>query len=198
RTCAQSSSYARREDHSCNVVTTLFPASSPLGFLTCISAMLSGTRIVWPPKTAGGAATLQRMGVDYVFGSPAQVDALCRGDAPKSRIRTLRVGGSIITLPSMRHWFRHFERMILIYAAAEIGVAGSLTLKEIGDLTEIAYALEPGTSAEIVNEDDEPQPHTVPGIVRLRTPTMSTGYIDQPEATGEAFRSGWFYPGDIG
>jgi acyl-CoA synthetase (AMP-forming)/AMP-acid ligase II len=35
------------------------------------------------------------------------------------------------------------------------------------------------------------------GQLRYRGPGVATGYYDDPEASREAFRGGWFYPGDL-
>jgi acyl-coenzyme A synthetase/AMP-(fatty) acid ligase len=103
-----------------------------------------------------------------------------------------------MTPEAIRHWLRYFEQVTLTYGASEIGGGGTMTLTEIDDDAEIAYTIMPGTTAEIVGDDGRPCPHSVPGSVRLRTPTMAAGYIGDPEATAEMFRDGWFYPGDIG
>jgi len=36
------------------------------------------------------------------------------------------------------------------------------------------------------------------GHIRIRSPGMIDGYVDDPAATARAFRAGWFYPGDLG
>jgi acyl-CoA synthetase (AMP-forming)/AMP-acid ligase II len=36
------------------------------------------------------------------------------------------------------------------------------------------------------------------GILRIRTPGMIHGYLDNPGQTRASFHDGWFYPGDIG
>jgi acyl-coenzyme A synthetase/AMP-(fatty) acid ligase len=189
----------RRDDLSgYGAATTLFRLTSLIGFHFCMRAMLCRVPIVRPAKLAGEAGALQRMGVDYVVASPAQIDALCRGPAPASRMGTLWVIGAIMAAEAVRHWLSCFERVMLMYGTSEIGVAGGLTLTEIEDRTEIAYALLPGIMAEIVGEEGQPLPHSIPGIVRLRAPAMVPGYVGEPDADAEMFRDGWFYPGDIG
>jgi acyl-CoA synthetase (AMP-forming)/AMP-acid ligase II len=199
RSCERFASTVNNLDMSGNrAVSTLFPLTTPLGFLFTMKAMVSGIRVVRPTRVVGEAAALQRMGVHCVFGTPNYIDAFCRGLPPPSRIRTLWVGGSVMTPQAVRHWLRFFEQVTLSYGAAEIGGGGRLTLKEVDDRTEIAYPLRPETVAEIVAEDGKVLPHSTSGILRLRSRTMAAGYLGEPEASAEVFRDGWFYPGDMG
>ena len=54
-----------------------------------------------------------------------------------------------------------------------------------------------GVEAQIVDENDRPLPAGEVGLVRFRGTGFPTHYIDAPDATGRAFRDGWFYPGDL-
>lgn len=51
---------------------------------------------------------------------------------------------------------------------------------------------------EIVDQNDRPLPVNHPGVIRLKADDMLEGYLNDPEATQQAFRDGWFYPGDVG
>ena len=55
-----------------------------------------------------------------------------------------------------------------------------------------------GVEIEIVDGRDRALPPGEVGLVRLRGATLPAGYLDDPEATAKAFRSGWYYPGDLG
>lgn len=56
----------------------------------------------------------------------------------------------------------------------------------------------PGLELEIVDGEDRPLPRGEIGLVRVRAEEFPSGYINNPEATAQAFRRGWFYPGDLG
>src|SRR5690606_316615 len=56
----------------------------------------------------------------------------------------------------------------------------------------------PGSSVEVVDEDDVPLPQGEVGRIRHRSFGMVHEYVGEPEATARAFRGGWFYPGDLG
>lgn len=51
---------------------------------------------------------------------------------------------------------------------------------------------------EIVDEAHAPLPVGEVGIIRYRGPGCAEGFYRDPEASQEAFRDGWFYPGDLG
>lgn len=61
----------------------------------------------------------------------------------------------------------------------------------------VGYTM-PGIQLQIVSAKHDPLPPGEVGIVRLRTEGMPTGYLGDPVATEMFFRSGWFYPGDLG
>lgn len=57
----------------------------------------------------------------------------------------------------------------------------------------------PGVTVEVVDpETHAPVPDGVQGLVRVRSPFMAEGYLDEPEPGPAYFRDGWFYPGDLG
>ncbi len=55
-----------------------------------------------------------------------------------------------------------------------------------------------GAAIQIVDERGSLLPSGEVGLVRLRSTTLVAGYIDDPQATAQAFRDGWYYPGDLG
>ena len=60
-------------------------------------------------------------------------------------------------------------------------------------------AVRPGYETRIVDEHDQPVPVGEPGelIIRADTPwVLNAGYLNNPEATAEAWRNGWFHTGD--
>ncbi len=55
----------------------------------------------------------------------------------------------------------------------------------------------PGVLLETVDDDDCPVTG-VPGWIRVRSAGCVKSYLNNPSATEEMFKDGWFYPGDIG
>jgi len=54
------------------------------------------------------------------------------------------------------------------------------------------------TKLEIVDQDDRILPTGDVGAIRYRHPGTATSYHNNPEESAEAFRGGWYYPGDLG
>jgi len=55
-----------------------------------------------------------------------------------------------------------------------------------------------GIELRVAEEDNQPAPADKVGSVLLRGPNLFREYWKQPEATKDAFRSGWFDTGDLG
>lgn len=60
----------------------------------------------------------------------------------------------------------------------------------------------PGLEARVVDENDDEVPHGTPGELTVRHSEQDprrgacSGYLNQPEATEDAWRGGWFHTGD--
>jgi acyl-CoA synthetase (AMP-forming)/AMP-acid ligase II len=54
------------------------------------------------------------------------------------------------------------------------------------------------TAVEIVDDEDQLVPAGAVGRIRYRSAATPDGFYRNPEASAEAFRDGWFYPGDLG
>ncbi|MGB0098999.1 MAG: AMP-binding protein [Nocardioides sp.] len=56
----------------------------------------------------------------------------------------------------------------------------------------------PWVDVRVVGPDGAPVPVGEDGEVVARGPKVSRGYLDDPAATAQAFRDGWFHTGDVG
>jgi long-chain acyl-CoA synthetase len=56
----------------------------------------------------------------------------------------------------------------------------------------------PGVEIAICDEDDHPLPNGEIGEIVVRGDNVMLGYLNQPEATAEAMRGGWYHTGDRG
>ncbi|MFL4469974.1 AMP-binding protein [Tateyamaria armeniaca] len=56
----------------------------------------------------------------------------------------------------------------------------------------------PGAEVRIVDDAGQDVAHGEPGEVIARTPSLMQAYLDNPDATEEVMRDGWYYSGDIG
>jgi len=55
-----------------------------------------------------------------------------------------------------------------------------------------------GAEIDIVGDDDLSLPPGEVGRIRYKHPGTASGYYNDAEASKEAFRDGWYYPGDLG
>ncbi len=56
----------------------------------------------------------------------------------------------------------------------------------------------PGVEIAIFDDDDNPLPTDAVGEIVVRGDNVMLGYLNQPEATAEAMKSGWYHTGDLG
>jgi acyl-CoA synthetase (AMP-forming)/AMP-acid ligase II len=55
-----------------------------------------------------------------------------------------------------------------------------------------------GAILEFLDDEGRPVPEGQSGEIRVRGERVADGYLDDPEATAERYRDGWFYTRDIG
>lgn len=55
----------------------------------------------------------------------------------------------------------------------------------------------PGVDVALMDDDDNEVPRGEVGEICVRSAAVMSGYLDNPEATAEAFRNGWLHTGDM-
>ncbi|MEO0402731.1 MAG: AMP-binding protein [Pseudomonadota bacterium] len=78
-------------------------------------------------------------------------------------------------------------------------VSGLLTFNPVGHnkLGKVGIPI-PGADVRLVDDAGKDVPQGAPGEVITRTPSQMKGYLDNPAATDEVLKEGWYYSGDIG
>jgi acyl-CoA synthetase (AMP-forming)/AMP-acid ligase II len=88
--------------------------------------------------------------------------------------------------------------LISIYGATETSMVATAPAHAIADVPgAVGYVL-PGIAVEAVDDRHTPLPLGREGRLRVRSEYAVSGYLGDPDGTEQAFRDGWFYPGDIG
>lgn len=84
------------------------------------------------------------------------------------------------------------------YGGTEFSEASILLPEE--QLSKIGSAGLPlwGTEIDVVDPDGKALPPGVQGIIRVRSPSVCSGYYGDAVSTAGAFREGWYYSGDLG
>ncbi len=85
---------------------------------------------------------------------------------------------------------RFADKLIEGYSTNESGRVCTMNDEGVGEVW-------PGVSVEVVDENDQPLDGGE-GYVRIRSAGCVSEYLNDPAATQEMFRNGWFYPGDLG
>ena len=132
----------------------------------------------------------------------ADADAFDAAGHDISALRKIMIGSAPVPAgPAARFHDRFGVRLIQGYGTTEV----SLRVTGVPpDLPEDEYreALQRNAAGvELQNNnirlEGDPPPGEL-GEILVRGPVVSGGYLNQPEATEEVFREGWFHTGDVG
>ena len=126
---------------------------------------------------------------------PAERKSICGGFA---RMRLHVSGSAACPVRVFRKW-RELTGQILLerYGMTEIGMAISNPYEGERRAGFVGQAL-PGVTVQLFDEDNEPiAEEATPGEIRIRGDNVLREYWNNPKATEESFRDGWFCSGDI-
>ncbi len=146
-------------------------------------------------------AALATGSISLFFGVPtmyARLLASARGTTPRTEGMRLFVSGSAPLSPDV---FEEFQRVFGQTLLERYGMTetGMLTTNPLDGPRRPGMVGRPFPGQEIlVGEPGVPLPPYQVGAVWTRGPNVFQGYWQQPEATAEAFRGGWFNTGDLG
>jgi acyl-coenzyme A synthetase/AMP-(fatty) acid ligase len=94
-------------------------------------------------------------------------------------------------MPAMR------DRVLSRLATSIINTYGTNEVGPICVMTQEGRGIVvPCTEVQIVNDVDQEVPMGESGQLRVRNQIMADAYVDNPSASLDRFKQGWFYPGD--
>jgi acyl-coenzyme A synthetase/AMP-(fatty) acid ligase len=172
----------------------LFPLFAPAMLARYVAALFHKGKIVvsrepqdWLDEEVG-----------YVFGSPAQLDEVMRDRVLPRKLRMAFSSGGKLVDAQVRHLFRSFEQVVSGYGSTEANnvLSNHKSLNPDGSIS--TRTVLRGAELETVDDEGRPVPVGTEGVVRIRNSWLAPGYMGSPEAEAQAFRDGWFYPGDLG
>lgn len=176
----------------------------------------SGWNVLLTPLVHRGAKTIllkkfdaervltlaEKEGATILFGVPTTMDMMARTPSFKtanlSKVRYAIVGGESMPVELIKTWQ---ERGIPIrqgFGLTEFG-PGVFSLNEEDAMTKIGSIGFPNFYVEtrvIDGRGNEVKPGEV-GELLLKGPVCSPGYWNNPKATAETIKDGWFYTGDL-
>ncbi len=83
------------------------------------------------------------------------------------------------------------QHIVVTYSSNETNRVSLVDEDNVGTLF-------PGVSIRIVDPGGRPEPNGRPGVIWVKTDTMTDGYINAPKLSRTAFVDGWFRTSDVG
>jgi acyl-coenzyme A synthetase/AMP-(fatty) acid ligase len=182
---------------------TMMTLSTVGGFSVALNALVKGKPIVFAFTSAAVERSIELVGVSSVFASPVQLASLVSYLEPRSTklpsLRNLAFAGA--TMPASL--MRRLQRRLLcslegVYGSTETGMVTAASTRMLEKHSGCAGIVVTSARVELVDEQGVRVPDGQDGIIRIQTMGMATGYIGDPQTTAQAFRDGWFFPGDRG
>jgi long-chain acyl-CoA synthetase len=179
-----------------------FGLRSTIGYQTVFSTFWAGGTAYLGFPDAAVPALVARQGIQRIEASPQQYQGLMQTSDPArfdlSSLRYALVGGSTIAQALIASLRSKICRVLIgQYGATELGMVSFGPLRAVDPQGCCGHVV-PWMQAEAVDPQDKPLPAGTEGILRFRCEEMATGYLNDPEASAQYFKNGWFYPGDIG
>ena len=93
---------------------------------------------------------------------------------------------------------RMCAHLVTSYGASEFSPIAVAPNHQICDIAGAVGFVCAGATVQAVDESDRPLAPGETGLIRVRGDFLVDGYVGTPPGSDQAFRGGWFYPGDIG
>ncbi|MGB3067420.1 MAG: AMP-binding protein [Ottowia sp.] len=164
-----------------------------------------GTAVLCPPPYTPEelAAEVERTQGSVMFLVPTLLRRLLNCDpsvlAPLRRMKTLISSGSALA-PEERRQIREnlCANFSEYYASTEGGGISVLSPSDQARYSDSVGRPAFGVEVSVVDSDHQPVPPGTIGHIRYRSASMAESFYGDAKASQEAFRDGWFYPGDLG
>ena len=119
--------------------------------------------------------------------------------APMQSMRLVLSSGAALHRDERREMrARICPGFIEYYSSTEGGGVSCLTAMDPERYDESVGRAVFGVDVQCVGDDHLPLPPGHIGRIRYRGPGVAEGFWNDPDATRDAFREGWYYPGDLG
>ncbi|QCK84893.1 long-chain fatty acid--CoA ligase [Phreatobacter aquaticus] len=186
-----------------------FVMATPLYFgggrTFAMSVLFSGGTVIMKPPPCSPEELIRTIDTEQgtsLFLVPTQFRRLLELSdealAPLKRLNLLFSSGAPLSSDERRAIrSRMCERFFEYYASTEGGGITLLGPADIDDHGESVGRPVFAVEVEVVDDEDRPLSAGTIGKLRYRGPGVATAYYRDPEASVEAFRHGWFYPGDL-
>jgi fatty-acyl-CoA synthase len=172
----------------------MFPLFHMAGYSMAMNAWaVRGTITFVPTPTADAIlAEVERRRIERLYCIPAVWARLLEADLSRHRLDSLRCvdTGTSATPPELIAALKEVfpgTTTAVHYGSTECGPAAILTDEDV--LRKPGSVGLPAPGVELRTTDD--------GELCVRSELLMSGYFDDPRATGEALRDGWYHTGDV-
>ncbi len=182
---------------------------SPVDFVitrqACLIVLACGGTIVFPERGTDGLVEICRsFDVRVVWAAVVHIERLldaipAQGPPVLDGLRVLRVASSLVSDDLRARIMRRVcPRLYVAYASNESWMATIAGPADHAGVPGTIGRAPEGVEVELVDAQGGLIDPGQVGRIRIRSPALIAGYRDDPKANAEAFRDGWFLPGDLG
>jgi acyl-CoA synthetase (AMP-forming)/AMP-acid ligase II len=168
---------------------------SMMGYGFAMAAWSTGSALTSIPDVAQLPKWLESLAPGMLGATPTQLssllEALPAGFTPRPAWRIFSGGSMLPTALARETCLRITPDLIINYGSTEASINALCRVDHQAPLGTVGYTPH-GATVEVLAPEGES------GEIRIRSSRMTLGYLDDPAATAERFRDGWFHPGDVG
>ena len=188
-----------------------FLAVAPISHVTgtnVIPVLLRGGTVHMLPKFDADEVlhTIAQRRISCVLGVPTMIYAML--DSPKlgqydlSSLQLLMYGASPMAPARLQEGLERIGPVFTqLYGQSECYPIASLPREDhIASRPDLLAACGfpiPGAEVALLDDEGQPVKPGEPGEICVRSPNTMAGYLDNPEATAEAFKDGWLHTTDV-
>lgn len=177
-------------------------AGSIGGLKTSLLCWAQGGTMCHPDPAMGWAPALDALEINLIRLAPHHLQTLLRalpGDAtPRPDLIVGVIGGSISKALAEETRARLSGNIVVNYGSTEAGATALGRLADMAGAEDAAGFVCPWAEVQILGPEGEVLPPGQVGEIRIGGSGLVEGYMDDPAATAQMFRDGWFWPGDLG
>ncbi len=191
----------------CDRFYSHMPLATSLGFQFLIYSLMRGGTIMFPGERFDATLlAIEEYKVQCLMASPDGLETFVQGFATvpayQSNLELVLCGGERgeLLADSLSYEVRSriCSHVVAIYDSAEAGISAAAPAQGIAGIPGAAGFVTPGTALQVVDQSGSALPSGQEGIVRIKSHDAVDGYLGDAAETAQAFRDGWFYPGDTG
>lgn len=136
-------------------------------------------------------------GVPQIFAILSQTPL--RREVDLSALRVVFSSSAPLTATDNRSFQSRYGLFVRqLYGSTETGTISFNSHPDIECCLESVGAPLEGIHVEVVDTDGSPLPAGQEGEIAIKSPFATSAYLDNPEATKDSFRSGFYFSGDLG